>query len=384
MPEPRRNGRRAGRRANGEGSIYWEEASQRYRGALTIGLDAHGKPIRRRVTGRTRNEVKARLDALAEQSQRVDLSGRMPTVAEWAALWLDTVNAERAPSTVPVVRTEVTTRIIDDPIGRHRLDRLHETHVDAWLRAHADRGDRAPTIANHRRNLGQIMQWAVARRRIPVNPVAGAVTPRRGVTPSTPKRALTIGQMNDLLAVCATDPWGAYFTTCVLLGLRPGEADGMRHSRLDLDARTVHIDTAMKRAKGRPVELGPTKTEHTRTVALPARVAEALERHPAVAGPWADLVFEPCHSSNIRKQLRRVCAAAKVPAVTPYELRHTCASVLLNQGVPMTTVADMLGTSERMLRKHYHHLIDPVILAGAETMDGLVAPPVAPVAVAAD
>ena len=176
----------------------------------------------------------------------------------------------------------------------------------------------------------------------------------------------------------------------LMLGLRPGEAAGLQWKAIAWNAGTVHIGWAIKRAAGgRPVEIGPTKTTDTRTVAAAPDVIDALQRQQArqemtrlVAGElwpdgWDGLVFlstdterdhlgEPCWSPNLRKQLDRVCRDATVPRLTPYELRHWAASILLDHGVSITTVADMLGTSERMLRRHYHHLIDPVITAGRD------------------
>lgn len=51
---------------------------------------------------------------------------------------------------------------------------------------------------------------------------------------------------------------------------------------------------------------------------------------------------------------------------TPYELRHSCASLLADRGTPLTDIADLLGTSVRMLERHYRHLLRPSVAAARD------------------
>ena len=78
-------------------------------------------------------------------------------------------------------------------------------------------------------------------------------------------------------------------------------------------------------------------------------------------------VLEP---SNVRRELTRICAAAEVPRITPNELRHTCATLLNDDGVPLELIADMLGhTTTTMLQRHYRHRVRPSADAAVRTMD---------------
>lgn len=72
------------RRATGEGSIK-KAPDGSWRGAIRLGTDQLGKPIRRYVRGRTQTEVRAKLDALrTDNKARVDMAaGAKPTVASW-------------------------------------------------------------------------------------------------------------------------------------------------------------------------------------------------------------------------------------------------------------------------------------------------------------
>lgn len=95
------------------------------------------------------------------------------------------------------------------------------------------------------------------------------------------------------------------------------------------------------------------KEEKTRLIPLSKQAIIILEqtkdRFPELFGP-NNLIFSstgnPISDSNARKTLKKMCAAAKVPIVSPHELRHTFASILLNEDVQnLYTVSELLGHS---------------------------------------
>ena len=66
--------------------------------------------------------------------------------------------------------------------------------------------------------------------------------------------------------------------------------------------------------------------------------------------------------SNMRRELAAICRRAQVPAVRPNELRHSCASLLSDEGVPNEEIADLLGhTTTRMVHQTYRHRLRPVV-----------------------
>lgn len=70
-------------------------------------------------------------------------------------------------------------------------------------------------------------------------------------------------------------------------------------------------------------------------------------------------VIDPARA---RRRLATGCSEIGVPRVTPNELRHSCASLLSDDGVPIERVADLLGhTTTRMVEQTYRHRIRPVI-----------------------
>jgi integrase len=378
------------RRARGEGSIHQDQETGRWVGRITVGKNAQGGQARKKVTGSTRTEVANRIRALLADPTNVGGTGRPGAVAEVACNWLQTAApARQATSTLDRTTDRVEGKIIP-ALGRHRLDELRTDHIERWFQAEARAGRAPATIQDYRKTLNQILTWAVARQLIRWNPMQAVTMPR--TERATDKRSLTRGEADALLAVLETERHGPYFTTVLALGLRPGEADALDWDHVDFDARTLHIEHSLQRLNGgRPAVIGPTKTKSQRSLPMSPRVEAALRRQRAwqddarsAAGPdWSvrwprPLVFttelgDPMWSSNLRREFDRACDKAGIARITPYELRHTAASLLIDDGADRYDVADLLGHADtRMLERHYRHRLTPAVTRGADRLASLL------------
>jgi integrase len=139
-------------------------------------------------------------------------------------------------------------------------------------------------------------------------------------------------------------------------GLRPEEALALTWASV---GGVLVVDRAYSAG-----ELKQTKTGQRRTVQVVAPLAEDLERlRPKIHGP-DELVFPNQRGGplNFRNWRRRTwgpaCERAEVQA-TPYDGRHTFASLLIHEGRSIPYVAAALGhTSGRMTLTHYAHMFD--------------------------
>jgi integrase len=136
-------------------------------------------------------------------------------------------------------------------------------------------------------------------------------------------------------------------------------------------------------------EGGDTKTEKSRrTLTLPDEAAQALRALHArqaaerlCAGTaWQDhgLVFctrvgTPLNPGNVRRSFRAITKAAGIgESWTPRELRHSFVSIMSDDGVPIETIADLVGHKNSIVTARvYRHQLRPVITEGAETMDAI-------------
>jgi integrase len=80
----------------------------------------------------------------------------------------------------------------------------------------------------------------------------------------------------------------------------------------------------------------------------------------------------PYAHRNLRRALKRVCANAGLPSLTLYDLRRTAGSLLVDEGVHLECVADLLGhSSVATTRRHYVRAVRPTV-PHAKQMDTVI------------
>jgi integrase len=180
-------------------------------------------------------------------------------------------------------------------------------------------------------------------------------------------RSLSPNQARQLLAHVQGDRLEAAYTVALALGLRAGELLALAWPDLDLDGTPARltVNHGVTRIRGEGLVRADTKTAGSRrTLHLPPQVVSALRSHRAsqaaehlvIGSAWpadplgADLVFRtelgtPLDPDNFRHHVYRTTEAAGIGRWTPHELRHSAASLLIAQGIPIEVVSDLLGHS---------------------------------------
>jgi integrase len=145
----------------------------------------------------------------------------------------------------------------------------------------------------------------------------------------------------------------AWFLLMLHSALRGGEVRRLRHSDLDMEGRRARIEH--------------TKGLQDRIVYLSQATVEALRAYLAVRGPAeTDHVFtfrhRPLSASYLGQRLRTYSRRCGV-YVTPHQLRHTSATLLLNAGAPILSVQRILGHKYIDTTLGYARLYDGTIAA---------------------
>jgi integrase len=205
--------------------------------------------------------------------------------------------------------------------------------------------------------------------------------PRKRSAPIVP---LDIDEARRLLDETRGDRLHALWAVAIGVGLRKGEALGLGWHAVDLDAGLLRVERTLQRING-SLRLDESKTERSkRTVRLPAVCVAALRKHAerqaderAAAHYWADtgLVLTTqlgtaIDPRNVNRWLAELCDRAGVRSIRPHDLRHTCASLLLAQGVPARVVMDILGHSQIAVTMDiYSHVVPAMQDDAAGRMD---------------
>jgi len=384
------------RRGYGEDSIYFDHAGEcrdgehhrscpgRWRGSVSLGFGPDGKRVRRVVNGRTKTEVKDKLQDLHDELRDGIRSSPTYTVQDAVDDWLAHGLDGRSAKTISTNREVLAP--LTALIGAAKLRDLTAADVrSALARLAITRSTRTVQIA--RNGLVRAIRYAEANDLVGRN-VAALVTPPKGME-GRPSKSLTLAQAQALIKAAQTSQLHAYIVLSLLTGCRTEEARALRWDHVDLDGNPdakppvpPHI------AVWRSVRShGDVKTQKSRrTLRMPVAVADALKAHKAkqaedrlLAGDlWRDhgLVFAsvvgtPLDPSHVRRTFRKICIAAGIgESWSPRELRHTFVSIMSEQGVPVEEIARLIGHSTTSTTETvYRRELRPMISTGAEVMD---------------
>lgn len=308
-----------------------------------------GKRVQPRVTAHTRRELDA---AVANLRAQWNAGGWVEpatiTVGEAVTAWLE--RTPRRPST-GIVYGNAARYIHADEIARVPLGRLQRHHVVAFV----DRLQFAKLAPSYIRTIHATLSGALAqlhdRGVIPANPAA------RVKLPPIPQRrppALTLEQSRTLIAGVRDAPHEAFWVLAVVLGIRRGELAALRWSDYDERAGLLRIERTWTRERVDGHDryiIGdePKSPASRRQLQVPLVAQAALARHRARVGEVSGeaLMFDAGSPGAWSDRWRPLRSRLGLPDHVPlHGLRHTAATVMIEAGIPVTTVARILGHAD--------------------------------------
>ena len=374
------------RTASGESSIY-RDAAGRWHGYVSMGLKDNGRRDRRHVSGTTRAAVVEKVRDLERKRDAgtATAAGRAPTLAQWLDHWLTTIAAPRLrPSTAARYRLAVDKHLVPK-LGHHRLDRLQPEHLEAAYASLGTAGLAPASVLYAHRVLSRALKVALQRGRVTRN-VAGLVEAptvrRQEVIP------LSAEESRRILTTASGRRNAARWSVALALGLRQGEALGLRWRDVDLGEGTLAIRHALQRQPGRGlIFTEPKSAAGRRALALPPPLLRARREHRdapnrghhAAGSGWHHyrLVFaqpsgQPIDPSADYAAWKGLLRAAGVRAARLHDARHTAATLLLTQGVPARVAMQILGHSQISLTLGTYSHVAPELARDATERVGRV------------
>jgi len=371
--------RKTKKRGPNEGTIF-KRADGRWCAQPSLGY-VNGKRHRPTIYGQSYAEVRDKLArVLANAQQGIMPANKRITVTAFLDQWLeDSVKPSRAPRTYASYAETVRLHLVP-ALGRIMLDKLTPQDVQRMMRAGERAGLAARTVSYHRTvlriALGQAVKWGMIGRN-----VAALVAPPKAVRYEG--RTLTPDEAKQLLKTVGGDRLEALYAVALAVGLRQGEALGLRWQDIDLEGRTLTVRNQMQRINGK-LTLTEPKTAHSRrTVALPSVVVAALHRHcerQAEERAWAGsrwqesgLVFTtaigtPLNQPNLRRAFCALLDRAGLPMIRFHDLRHSAASLLLAQGASPRVIMETLGHANIGITMNLYTHVMPALLQETAAM----------------
>ena len=199
--------------------------------------------------------------------------------------------------------------------------------------------------------------------------------PQADIQPLSPVEA------KKLLAAIRGDKLEALYTVALAVGLRQGEALGLRWEDIHLEAGTLSVKVTLQKIDGVSILVQPKTERSRRTVKLPDLCLEALRAHKrrqdlerarigeAWQGSW-NLVFceadgSPLSRYAVTRRFQSILAQAGIEKHRFHDLRHTCATLLLAQSVQLRVVMETLGHSQMATTADIYSHVLPVLMADA-------------------
>jgi integrase len=357
----------ARKRGNGEGSITRRKDGL-YMARYTVQTATGSK--RKTIYGKEREDVAEKLaDALSNRNKGLVFDAGSQTVGEYLERWLETsAKGSVRESTYESYRKQVRCYVVL-AIGRVKLKGLSSMQIQGMYRAMLGRGLSPRTVQYTHAVLHRALRQAVRWGLIPRNVSEDVDRPRLRREEIRP---LNRDQARHLLKTAgeAGDRFEALYVLALHTGMRPGELLGLKWGDVDLDEGGLRLNRALA---GRNLTTPKTKRSRRRIdlsaasiAALKAHRRRQLEKQMKKAGLWKNhgLVFPsavgtPLSHRNVVRSFKALLKRAGLPISTRlYDLRHTCATLLLGSNVHPKYVQELLGhASIALTLDTYSHVL---------------------------
>jgi len=388
------------RTSKATGKVSWQVQ-------IPVGTKNDGSTDWYRRTFELRRDAKAHLDEkLRERGQPGGVvKPTEATVAAYLVEWLESVQHTVRENTHEVYSGMI--RIYIEPLLGSR--KLADLHPMAIQKAYADllgRGLSSRTVrychSILRSALGQAVKW----RMIPANPTEGVELPKH--QPTREMRPLTAAESRRFLAAARKERLGAFFELALVTGMRPSALFGLRWKDVDLGVGMIRVRHSLVRDK-KGWRLREPKTDRgKRSIPIPPQTAEVLQtwkvgqatermeaggawkgdHNPANGFVFTTLTGGPLEIRNVSlRNLVRVARdaglAEEIPPKPPrkkptyrslislYDLRHTCATLMLEAGVNPKVASERLGHSSVVITLDtYSHVMPTMQRDATEKLAG--------------
>jgi integrase len=379
------------KRANGRGSVF-----QRKDGRWAAKIPVPGRPRPIIKYAKTEEAAWAVLNsALLDRGLFVSQEdARDLTVEQWLTHWLRTKHGAVEATTYRGYEV-ITRRHLIPLLGpiplQHLTKELVNAMIDTLLHGDPDLGRRAyapKSVLEIRSVLRQALDQAHLEGKVRVNAARRSKVP---LVEDPDIQPLTADEVHRLLDAFQGNPNGALFVLTVGTAMRRAEVAGLIWRNVDFTRGTIRVTQQLVREDGQWKLRGLKSSSSRRTIVAPRLVIDALRLHKAEQderrkhvrgeGDRLDLVFTtgrgtPHHPDNLGNYLERALRRAGLEPRRFHDLRHTAATLMLEDGIDMRHVQAILGHADVATTLRYYAHVRPAGLEhAARVLDGVLSRP---------
>lgn len=331
------------RRGRGEGSLE-ELPSGKWRAVLTDGKMPDGGQNKVSATFEKRRQAVEWLEeqrSLRRTGATYAQSGM--SVKSWLEQWLKLIRCRISEGSWRIYERRCRLHLIP-AIGEYEMRQLTPLLVGQLPAKLYDSGATPKTARQLIKTLKQALKEAVLLKVIYSNPLAGQPLPRSEKTETS---CWTKEEAQKFLASVAQHKHYALFLLALDTGMRKGEILALRLGDVNLVAGYLDVRHTLEDIDGK-LKLKPPKTakskrriwfsEATRRAIVDMAPVDTIN-HPVFTGRDGGFMWVETINRSFAEAVKR----AGVPPIRFHDLRHTCATLLLQAGVGIKTVSERLG-----------------------------------------
>lgn len=286
------------------------------------------------------------------------------TITEYMSYWLENYAKTSTRHTTYAVYLQRTNLYVIPSIGRLKLKDLKAMHLQ---KMYADllkngatyrTGGISPITVRHIHGMmHRALQNAVRWQIVPRNVAQMVELPRVDKKETT---VLTREQVQQLVEAASGHELYIPILLAVTTGMRYAEIFGLAWKDVDLEKRTIYIRQQLVRTKGEYRLTEPKSKSSERIISLSESLVVPLRRHKAEQSQQQKWLFgpeynkdelvccrpedgQPYSATPVRRKFRSLLEKADLPDIRIHDLRHTVATLLLEQGVHPKVVSELLG-----------------------------------------
>ncbi len=378
------------RNASGSGSIR-QRSNGTWEGRYTAGIDkATGKPIRRSIYGKTQKEVRERLRQITNDiDTEMYVAPCAMKYSDWLQIWLKDYLIGRSPQTISQYESYARNHIVPT-LGDYRLDALKLESIQECINTLACSYLSAKTVNNIYGIMHRSLQQAVILGYIRHNPSDNCNLPKTqdpNIVPFEPPEIMSFIQRLQAL----NHPDMNLLVVTMFTGMRQSEVIGLGWKDVDFRRGIIVVRRQLIKLhkKGEGYAFRTLKSKKSRIIKPAPTVMHILKQQHELQQQWAetagslwsnpdDLVFtnkEGRHLVHVTvyKHFKDIVRDLGFPQFRFHDLRHTYATVSLENGDSLKTVQSNLGhaTAAFTLAK-YAHVSEAMRMQSSEQMDKFI------------
>ena len=354
------------KREYGTGSIS-QRKDGKWQGRVNLGKDINGKRKQKYFYGDTEREVKKKLKDYFIQGEKYNANNiTKMTLEEFLVDWLENILVNTLKPKSYAIKEYIIKQQIVPRIGLLQINSIVATDIQQMINDMIKEDLSYSTIKKAYDTLNQRFKLAISQEQVNKNPTLGVVLPKQKNKKNSEIQYFSEEQCKELIKEARRTQGcnnlnvyrlGELVPFLIFTGLRIGEAIALEWKDIDCDNKTISVNKNVVEVKSQDADKyilkkqDSTKTDSsTRIVPISNNAMECIKKLKEINGDkrfvFASQTGKYLSPSNFNRMFRGIQKALKYePILGLHSLRHTFATLMINKGIDVKIVSELLGHS---------------------------------------